>query len=154
MPRGRKEGSSSGKREIFWVCIGLDNANIIAEKIYSSKQLPEEDVNNFSEEKAADIFKNTYGFKPSKIIGPCYDVKSMTKQSVINQTQKNSTIDNNYKISSVIGPGQYNGWKGTVFEFANNLNKVLFIASERLDSNINKPLPSAMPVSKDLINFV
>lgn len=154
MPRGRKEGSASGKREIFWICIGLDSANIIAEKIYSSKQSPEEDVNSFDEDKAANIFQNIHGFKPSKIIGPCYDVKSMTKQSITNQCSKNKTIDNNYKISSVIGSGQYNGWKGTVFEFANTSNKVLFIASERLDSNINKPLPSAMPINKDLIKLI
>lgn len=153
MPRGRKEGSSSGKREIFWVCVGIINNKIITEKIYSNKDL--DDIKNFNEQKASDIFEKNQGIKPSEIIGPCYDVKSMNKPLPLNNNvSKPNIIDNNYKISSVIGIGQYNGWKGTVFQFLEDKNKVLFIASERLDSNLNKSLPQAIPIDKKLINFI
>lgn len=157
MARGRKEGSSSGKREIFWVCIGLDSGKIIAEKIYSSKSTSEDDIKNFTKEKASDIFENLYSVKTSEVIGPCYDVKSLSKPEIVSKSLKNKelTINNsNTTISSVLGLGHYNGWSGTVFSILGKKDEVLFIASERIDSNQNMILPPASPIKKELISFV
>jgi hypothetical protein len=152
MPRGRKEGSVSGKRPIFWVCISND-ADLIVDKIYSS----ESDIVDFSEEKASEHFYKKFGKKPTTVVGPCYDVKSLNKANSSTKTvkEKNININNsNPTISSALGLGHYNGWSGTVFSIKDKPDEVLFIALDRLDSNHNKILPPATPVKKQLINFV
>ncbi len=153
MARGRKEGSLSGKRPIFWVCIS-SSQSLIVEKIYSSSE--EEDIKNFSEEKASKIFLEKFGKTPDQIIGPCYDVKSFAKEKIVNQplNKKNNINSSNTAISSVLGLGYYNGWSGTVFSISRNSKEVLFIASERLDANHNMILPPAAPIKKELITFV
>jgi len=155
MPRGRKEGSASGKRSIFWVCISTkDGLNV--EKIYSPPDALEEEIKDFTENKASKIYQDLHGFAPDKIIGPCYDVKSLSKNSSI-QELKNKKENSNLKnssVSSILGSGIYNGWKGTILEIAGNPNEVIFIASERTDSNLNKILPAATPIKKELINFL
>lgn len=152
MPRGRKEGSSSGKRPIFWVCISSET-DLIVDKIYSSN----DDVSSFSEENASEQFFKKFNKKPNRVIGPCYDVKSLNKtnNNVKSVKEKNNNINSiNPTISSALGLGHYNGWSGTVFSIKDKLDEVLFIALDRLDSNPNKILPPAMPVKKQLINFV
>ena len=156
MARGRKEGSSSGKRPIFWVCVSNQD-KLIAEKIYSSESSNDDDIRAFTADKASSIFKNTYGVVPDTIIGPCYDVKSLTKQDANLKQPKDgeTTINNsNTTISSVLGLGHYNGWSGTVFSILEKNDQVLFIASERLDSNQNMILPPAAPIKKELVTFV
>ena len=76
MSRGRKEGSVSGKRPIFWVCIS-NSSELIVEKIYSPSDASDEDIKNFTDEMAAKIYFNLHGEEPERIIGPCYDVKSL-----------------------------------------------------------------------------
>lgn len=155
MARGRKEGSSSGKRPIFWVCISNKN-QLIVEKVYSPDSSSDEDVSLFTSDKASKIFKETYKVEPDKIIGPCYDVKSLNKNNSVKfSKEKEVTINNsNTTISSVLGLGHYNGWTGTVFSISGKNDEVLFIASARLDSNHNIILPPAAPIKKELVSFI
>jgi hypothetical protein len=154
MPRGRKEGSSSGKRSIFWVCISCKD-RLIVEKIYSPNSASEDEIRSFTADKASKAYHDLHGIDPEEIIGPCYDVKSLGKEDKnikINKF-KNTINPNTTNISSFLGFGTYSGWKGSVFNIVGKNEEVLFIASERVDSNINKALPSTSPIKKDLIIF-
>lgn len=156
MPRGRKEGSLSGKRAIFWLCVSNHSNELIVEKIYSPNSSSDEEVKDFTEDKASEAFEISHGIKPSKIIGPCYDVKSLSKDKIIKNSVINKKIEDPKKtnISSILGSGVYNGWKGMVFSLSGNPSEVLFIASERVDSNNNKILPSATPIKKELVTIL
>lgn len=154
MSRGRKEGSVSGKRPIFWVCVGFSD-NIIVEKIYSTNNSSDDDIRSFSSKEAAKIFKEKYNVEPCEVVGPCYDVKSLTKLNSYTSVLKseNDKMSDSTNISCILGSGFYNGWSGTVFEISGKKDEVLFIASDRLDCNSNKILPPAMPIKKELIQF-
>ncbi len=155
MSRGRKEGSVSGKRPIFWVCIGYSD-KLFVDKIYSINNSSDEEIKSFTSEEAAKIFKNKYKLEPDQVIGPCYDVKSLNKSMVSKaySTKDSNKVENSTNISSILGTGSYNGWFGTVFSISGNSDEVLFIASERADDNLNKILPTATPIKKELIQFV
>lgn len=153
MSRGRKPGSISGKRPIFWVCVAKNLENLIVDKIYSPNS-SEEDIKNFTQEKASLIFERLHGMKPVEFIGPCYDVKSFNKNEKITNSSTSENFINKTNLSAVLGMGQYNGWNGTVFSIEGKTDEVLFIASEKIDVNSNKILPPATPLKKNLINFI
>lgn len=150
MSRGRKEGSLSGKRPIFWNCIAIKDHEIIHEEIWSEPGASQEDLNNFTADVAAAKFEESHGIKPKIVTGPCNYVKSLMKNTSTTKVLAQSKED--YQIKSVIGTAIYNGWSGIACEIESN-DSVLFIASQRVDNNINKILPQSMPVKKDLLQF-
>lgn len=134
--RGRKQGSLSGPRRIYYVAAGIINNDIVLEKIeFESK----DDISDLIENKVKEIFQLKYMIEP-KVLGPFYDVKGVNKVEKVLKTDLNDIkIKNNVaKIAS------YKGTNGSVFELENSDN-LLFLPKT------NKNNAALVVSNKDLV---
>lgn len=154
--RGRPKGSKTGPRSVIWV--GVNFAKSIIEKIYSPKDLSEEDVKGFSSDQAKEIFVTSFGCEPDELIGPFHDKKTGIANTAKTASESDNVLTVNVNsitgISNALGEAEHNDWKGRVFAIEGRDDVVLFIPQEDLTGNKNRNMPAAMPIAKNNINII
>jgi hypothetical protein len=104
------------KKQVFFVCIGISNNNLLDEVIAAE-----------SEEDAKSYFKNKYNIIPNKILGPFYK-----KRLPPVEISKNVQFTGQHKLAV------YAGWRVNAFLLKDPENYAFLVFLKNLD---NSPVP-------------